>query len=63
MMPLREAHETTGLPLFRLTASSSGKGGVVFFVRGDVLVVRDRKDRGIWKPMGLGEGLVEMVGG
>ena len=62
MMPLREAHEITGLPLFRLTASSSGKGGVVFFVRGDVLVVRDKKDKSVWRPMGLGEALVEMVG-
>ena len=63
MMPLREAHETTGLPLFRLTASSSGKGGAVFFVKGDLLVVRDKKDKGVWKPVGLGAGLVEMAGG
>ena len=34
MMPLREAHETTGLPLFRLTASSSGKRRYCVFREG-----------------------------
>ena len=40
-----------------------GKGGTVFFVKGDLLVVRDKKDKGVWKPVELGAGLVEMAGG
>lgn len=62
MVPLREADVQSGLPLFRLTASSSGKGGIVVYLKGDVIWVRDRKagQDGGWNfvPMGLDEGLV-----
>ena len=62
MVSLREADVQSGLPLFRLTASSSGKGGCIVYLKGDVVWVRDRKARadGGWSymPMGLDEGLV-----
>ena len=63
LIPLRQAHEATGLPLFRLTASATGRGGVVLYFLGDVLWVRNEKDKGIWEPMGLEKDLVERAGG
>ncbi|MCJ1294375.1 hypothetical protein MMC34_005933 [Xylographa carneopallida] len=63
LMPLREAHEVNGAPLFRVTASASGKGGVVVYMKGDVLWARSKKDRGVWSPVGLDGGLVGLVGG
>ncbi|MCJ1472245.1 hypothetical protein MMC13_000892 [Lambiella insularis] len=62
MMPLREAHEVTGAPLFRITASANGKGGVLVYVKGDVLWARSKKDKAVWKPVGLDAGLVGMAG-
>ena len=58
MMPLREAHAVTGLPLFRITASASGRGGVVVYLKGDVVWVQGKKDKSSWAPVGLDEGLV-----
>ncbi|MCJ1401257.1 hypothetical protein MMC11_004469 [Xylographa trunciseda] len=63
LMPLREAHELNGAPLFRVTASASGKGGVVVYMKGDVLWARSKKDRGVWSPVGLDGGLVGLAGG
>ena len=63
LIPLHQAHETTGQPLLRLTASATGKGGAVVYLRGDVLFARDRKDRESWIPMELGSALVERAGG
>ncbi|KAF2136730.1 uncharacterized protein K452DRAFT_312934 [Aplosporella prunicola CBS 121167] len=37
LVPLREADAQTGAPLFRITASAAGRGGVVVFLRGDVV--------------------------
>ena len=62
LIPLREAHDQTGLPLFRITASASGKGGVVVYIKGDVVWARGRKERDVWGPTGLGEGLVARGG-
>jgi tuftelin-interacting protein 11 len=45
LVPLRKADETTGHPLFRITASASGTGGVVCYFRGDVVWCQDRKDK------------------
>ncbi|MCJ1376551.1 hypothetical protein MMC20_007794 [Loxospora ochrophaea] len=59
LLPLREAHERTGLPLWRITASANGKGGAIVFVKGDVVWARNRKDKTKWEPVGLDEGLVE----
>lgn len=58
MMPLREAHAVTGLPLFRITASASGRGGVMAYLKGDVVWVQGKKDKTSWAPVGLDEGLV-----
>jgi tuftelin-interacting protein 11 len=58
MLPLREAHPQNGHPLFRITASATGKGGVVAFVQGDVVWVQNKKAKDIWEPMGLEDGLV-----
>ena len=44
MFPMREADLETGLPLFRITASASGKGGVVLYLKGDVAWVRTMSD-------------------
>ena len=63
MMPLREAHATTGAPLWRITASANGKGGVVVYVKGDVLWARGKKDREVWEPIGLDGTLIERAGG
>lgn len=46
LIPLREAEARSGLPLFRITASASGKGGVMVYLKGDV----------VWARAGLAEG-------
>lgn len=63
MLPLREAHPQNGQPLFRITASATGKGGVVAFVQGDVVWVQNKKSKEIWEPMGLEDQLVDRAEG
>ncbi|KAL2866548.1 putative G-patch domain protein (TFIP11) [Aspergillus lucknowensis] len=63
MLPLREAHPQNGHPLFRITASATGKGGVVAFIQGDVVWVQNKKAKDVWEPMGLEEQLVERAEG
>lgn len=63
LMPLREAHDLTGLPLFRITASATGRGGAVAYFKGDVLWVQNKKDKALWEPTGLDEGLVAKAEG
>ena len=63
LIPLRQAHEATGLPLLRLTASATGRGGVVLYILGDVLWARNEKDKTKWEPVELGSVLVERAGG
>ncbi|KAF6221499.1 hypothetical protein HO133_002355 [Letharia lupina] len=62
LFPLREADLQTGLPLFRITASASGRGGVVVYLKGDVVWVRGIATAGtekrIFMPVGLDETLV-----
>lgn len=53
MLPLREAHVQSGLPLFRITASANGKGGVLVYLKGDVVWAQNRKSRDVWEPVGL----------
>ena len=53
MLPLREAHSQTGLPLFRVTASVNGKGGVLVYLKGDVVWAQNKKDKSFWEPVGL----------
>ena len=59
LVPLREAHPVTGLPLFRITASANGKGGTVVFLKGDVVWARRRGEKDQFDPIGLGQDLVD----
>ncbi|KAJ5567476.1 hypothetical protein N7535_006782 [Penicillium sp. DV-2018c] len=63
MLPLREAHPQNGQPLFRITASATGKGGVVAFIQGDVVWVQNKKAKDVWEPMGLEDQLVQCAEG
>lgn len=63
MLPLREAHPQTGQPLFRITASATGRGGVVVFLQGDVVWAQNKKVKDVWEPMGLENRLVERAEG
>lgn len=68
MMPLREADPSTGFPLFRITASASGRSGVVVYLKGDVLWARGSSSGGEGKgkgfmPLGLDEGLAKRAEG
>ncbi|KAF2749525.1 TFP11-domain-containing protein [Sporormia fimetaria CBS 119925] len=63
LIPLRKAHETTGSPLFRITASASGQGGVIVYFKGDVLYAQSKKDKNVWEPIGLEESLVKRAEG
>lgn len=62
MIPLREADKTTGLPLFRITASASGKGGAIVYLKGDVVWAINRKDD-TREPLGLEESLIKKAEG
>ena len=67
IFPLREADLQTGLPLFRITASASGRGGVVIYLKGDVVWVRGTAITGTenrtFMPVGLDETLVAKAEG
>lgn len=63
MIPLREAHVQSGLPLFRITASANGKGGTLVYIKGDVVWAQNRKSREIWEPVGLDNNLVSRAEG
>ncbi|KAB8337178.1 hypothetical protein FH972_021482 [Carpinus fangiana] len=55
MIPMRKAHPETGLPLFRITASASGTGGVQIYIKGDVAWAQNKKDRNTWEPIDVFE--------
>lgn len=55
LVPLRKAHPHTGLPLLRITASASGTGGVVLYIKGDTPFVQNRREKDSWEPMDLFE--------
>lgn len=68
VVPLREAHTGTGLPLFRVSASATGKGGVVVYFKGDVVWAAQRRKGGVggeavFEPVGLGDELVARAEG
>ena len=67
IMPLREADSQTGLPLFRITASVSRRGGVVVYLKGDVVWARNSTSKALegkpFAPVGLNEGLVARAEG
>ena len=58
LVPLREANVRTGLPLFRITASATGKGGVIVYLKGDVVWAQRKGDKDTFDPIGLDEKLV-----
>ena len=63
LVPLREADVQTGLPLFRITASATLKGGVIVYLKGDVVWVRGAAGSGgeggrSFTPMGLDDALI-----
>ena len=62
-IPLRSAHDLTGHPTFRITASATGKGGVIVYLKGDVVWAQNRKDRDLWEPIGLEGSLVQRAEG
>ena len=62
MIPIREAHATTGLPVFRITASATGKGGVLIYLKGDVVWAQNRT-RDAWHPIGLDNSLADRAEG
>jgi len=55
LIPLRKAHSETGLPLMRVTASATGSGGVVVYLKGDVVYAQNKKNRAIWDPVDVFE--------
>jgi len=58
----RKAHSVTGLPLFRITARGDGKGGVLVYLRGDLVIAQKDRKGDIWVPVDLdGEELVELA--
>ncbi|QSL65779.1 hypothetical protein MERGE_000057 [Pneumocystis wakefieldiae] len=53
LIPLRKAHEDTGNPLFRITASASGTGGIIVYIKGDVVWVQNVKNKNEFSPESL----------
>ena len=58
-IPLRSAHEKTGYPTFRITASATGKGGAIVYIKGDIVWAQNRNDKTLWEPVGLEDDLVQ----
>ncbi|EMD93224.1 hypothetical protein COCC4DRAFT_132585 [Bipolaris maydis ATCC 48331] len=63
LIPLREAHDQTALPLFRITASATGRGGAVVYLKDDSVWVQNKKDKSVWDPIELGEVLIAKAEG
>ncbi|KAG4301666.1 hypothetical protein PCK1_002151 [Pneumocystis canis] len=53
LIPLRKAHENTGNPLFRITANTKGIGGVIVYIKGDVVWVQNVKNKNEFTPQSL----------
>jgi tuftelin-interacting protein 11 len=51
LVPLRKAHDN-GQPLFRITASATGKGGVLVYFKGDIIWAQKRGEE-IWEQVAL----------
>ena len=59
LLPLHKAHPETGLPLIRITASATGRGGVVGFIKDDILWAQNKHNRDLWEPIdAFAEGLL-----
>ncbi|KAI9715203.1 MAG: hypothetical protein M1828_001029 [Chrysothrix sp. TS-e1954] len=53
MVATRKAHPETGLPIFRITASASGTGGILIYIKGDVTYAQDKRNKNIWDPLDI----------
>jgi tuftelin-interacting protein 11 len=51
LVPLRKAHDN-GQPLFRITASATGKGGVLVYFKGDIIWAQKRGEE-MWEQVAL----------
>ena len=59
MLATRKAHPETGLPIFRISASASGTGGISLYIKGDVAYAQNKRERTIWDPLDVyAEGLL-----
>ena len=63
LLSLHSAHSTTGQPLYRITASASGKGGIQVYLKGDVVWAQNPKEKGKFIPIELGDQLATWAGG
>ncbi|KAI9741315.1 MAG: hypothetical protein M1834_003032 [Cirrosporium novae-zelandiae] len=63
IMATRDAHAQTGFPLFRITASVTGKGGVLVYLKGDLVWGQQKKNKEVWEPMNLDQALVDRAEG
>ncbi len=63
MLPMREAHPTTGQPLFRITASATGRGGVVAYFHAEMVWAQKKGEKGTFELVGLNEKLAERAEG
>lgn len=63
LFPIREADVQSGLPLFRITASANGRGGVVVYLKGYVVWARGSTENRAFMPVGLDETLVAKAEG
>ncbi|KAL9113299.1 MAG: hypothetical protein Q9227_002634 [Pyrenula ochraceoflavens] len=62
LVSLREADVATGQPLFRITASVDRKGGVIVYLKGDMVMAQDRRTRE-FKPIDVDDGLIQRAEG
>jgi tuftelin-interacting protein 11 len=66
LMPLREAEARTGQPLFRVSASATGKGGVTVRFQGELVLARKKRAAGggadgeAWEVVEVGPELVKL---
>ena len=51
LISLRKAHPQSGLPLFRITETASGTGGISVYIKGDVVWAQNKRDRNVWEPI------------
>ena len=58
MLPLREAHAGTGAPLFRISASATGRGGVVVYLWNDTVMAQKKGDKEVFQPYQLDDELM-----
>ncbi|GAM82187.1 hypothetical protein ANO11243_001660 [Dothideomycetidae sp. 11243] len=63
LIPLREAHTATGSPLFRISASAVGRGGLVVYLRDNTVWAQKKGNRDVFMPAPLDDGLLARAEG